>query len=104
MEERDLIYAKPAMTDADGMRLGRLGIVGGEDGYSAESDAAICSKAGHSDALPEAEDGKTRPGQKVRSRPQALSGIPGPALESRPTISTSSPSLAADHEQGTTGW
>src|SRR5689334_1619697 len=38
MEERDAIYAKPQMTDADGMRLGELeGIVGEEDGYSAES-------------------------------------------------------------------
>ena len=30
------------MTDADGMKLGELeGIVGEEDGYTAESDAAI---------------------------------------------------------------
>src|SRR4051812_692439 len=42
MEERDKIYAKPEMSDADGMRLGELeGIVGEEDGYTAESDAAI---------------------------------------------------------------
>src|SRR5437016_8412589 len=42
MEEREKIYAKAEMTDADGMRLGELeGIVGEEDGYSAESDAAI---------------------------------------------------------------
>ena len=42
MQERDAIYAKPDMTDEDGMKLGELeGIVGEEDGYSAESDAAI---------------------------------------------------------------
>jgi ATPase subunit of ABC transporter with duplicated ATPase domains len=43
MEERDVIYAKAEMTDEDGMKLGELeGIVGEEDGYSAETDAAIC--------------------------------------------------------------
>ena len=42
LQERETLYAKADMTDADGMRLGELeGIVGEEDGYSAESDAAI---------------------------------------------------------------
>ena len=42
MQERDAIYEKPDMTDEDGMKLGELeGIVGEEDGYTAESDAAI---------------------------------------------------------------
>ena len=43
MAERELLYEKGAdMTDDDGMRLGELeGVVGEEDGYSAESDAAI---------------------------------------------------------------
>src|ERR1700747_2647795 len=42
LEERDRIYEKAEMTDADGMRLGELeGIVGDEDGYTAESDAAV---------------------------------------------------------------
>jgi ATPase subunit of ABC transporter with duplicated ATPase domains len=42
LEERDRIYEKPEMSDEDGMRLGELeGIVGQEDGYTAESDAAI---------------------------------------------------------------
>src|SRR6266853_2448473 len=42
LQEREHLYAKSAMTDAEGMRLGELeGIVGEEDGYSAESDAAI---------------------------------------------------------------
>ena len=36
LEERDKLYSKPEMTDADGMRLGELeGIVGEEDGYTA---------------------------------------------------------------------
>ena len=42
LQERDAIYAKHDMTDADGMKLGELeGIVGEEDGYTGESDAAI---------------------------------------------------------------
>jgi len=42
LQERENLYAKPDMTDADGMRLAELeGIVGEEDGYTAESDAAI---------------------------------------------------------------
>ena len=42
--ERDALYDKdPAeLTDEDGMRLGELeGVVGEEGGYEAESDAAI---------------------------------------------------------------
>jgi ATPase subunit of ABC transporter with duplicated ATPase domains len=44
LQEREALYAKPhdELTDADGMRLGELeGIVGEEGGYTAESDAAI---------------------------------------------------------------
>ena len=42
LEERDKLYSKTEMTDADGMRLGELeGIVGEEDGYTAETDAAV---------------------------------------------------------------
>src|SRR5271169_5321706 len=42
LAERDAIYEKAELTDEDGMRLGELeGIVGEEDGYTAESDAAI---------------------------------------------------------------
>ncbi|HZB88217.1 MAG TPA: ATP-binding cassette domain-containing protein, partial [Terracidiphilus sp.] len=42
LEERDRIYEKAEMTDEDGMRLGELeGIIGDEDGYTAEADAAI---------------------------------------------------------------
>src|SRR3954464_15210370 len=39
LEERETLYAKPDLTDEDGMRLGELeGIVAEEDGYTAESD------------------------------------------------------------------
>src|SRR5450631_1750168 len=44
LQERDALYDKPhdQLTDADGMRLGELeGIVGEEGGYTAESDASI---------------------------------------------------------------
>src|SRR3954470_12735605 len=42
LQERETLYAKADMTDQDGMRLGELeGIVGDEDGYSAESNAAV---------------------------------------------------------------
>ena len=44
LEERDALYAKPhdELTDEDGMRLGELeGIVGEEGGYTAEADAAV---------------------------------------------------------------
>src|SRR6187455_2554535 len=42
LQEREVLYAKHDLTDEDGMRLGELeGIVGDEGGYEAESDAAI---------------------------------------------------------------
>src|SRR6266576_6172609 len=44
LQERDKLYEKPhdELTDEDGMRLGELeGIVGEEGGYTAESDAAV---------------------------------------------------------------
>src|ERR1700743_3453578 len=42
LAERDELYAKSDMTDEDGMRLGeREGVVAENDGYTAESDAAI---------------------------------------------------------------
>src|SRR6201997_2133390 len=42
LQERDALYAKPhdQLTDADGMRLGELeGVIGEEGGYTAEADA-----------------------------------------------------------------
>ena len=44
LQERDALYAKPheSLTQEDGMRLGELeGMVGEEGGYTAESDAAV---------------------------------------------------------------
>src|SRR5271155_2902541 len=44
LEERDVLYAKPhdELTNEDGMRLGELeGIVGEEGGYTAEADAGV---------------------------------------------------------------
>ena len=44
LQEREELYARThdQLTDEDGMRLGELeGIVGEEDGYTAESDAAV---------------------------------------------------------------
>src|SRR6266849_2967591 len=49
LEERHALYAKPheQLTDADGMRLGELeGIVGEEGGYTAEADGARATGAG----------------------------------------------------------
>jgi ATPase subunit of ABC transporter with duplicated ATPase domains len=88
MEERDRIYAKPEMTDADGMRLGELeGIVGEEDGYSAESDAAILLEGlDIKDALHERKMGELQGGQKVRVLlAQALFGHPQALLLDEPT-------------------
>ena len=46
LEEREIIYNKPEMTDEDGSRLGELeGVVGDEDGYEAESNAAVLLQA-----------------------------------------------------------
>src|SRR6187401_2360642 len=42
LQEREKLYAITDMTDEQGMRLAELeGVVGEEDGYTAESDAAI---------------------------------------------------------------
>ncbi len=88
MEERDLIYAKPEMTDADGMRLGELeGLVGEEDGYSAESDAAILLEGlDIQGAVHERKMGELQGGQKVRVLlAQALFGHPQALLLDEPT-------------------
>jgi hypothetical protein len=47
LQEREKFYANPnEWTDEDGMRLGELeGIVGDQGGYTAEADAAVCSRA-----------------------------------------------------------
>ena len=88
LEERELLYAKPSMTDQDGMRLGELeGIVGEEDGYSAESDAAILLQGlDIPDALHERKMAELQGGQKVRVLlAQALFGHPQALLLDEPT-------------------
>src|ERR1700726_957113 len=88
MEERDRIYSKPEMTDADGMKLGELeGVVGEEDGYTAESDAAILLQGlDISDELHGRKMGELQGGQKVRVLlAQALFGKPQALLLDEPT-------------------
>src|SRR5690349_21363142 len=88
LEERDQLYAKTAMTDADGMRLGELeGIVGEEDGYTAESDAAILLQGlDIADHLHERTMAELPGGQKVRVLlAQALFGHPQALLLDEPT-------------------
>jgi ATPase subunit of ABC transporter with duplicated ATPase domains len=87
-EERDKLYAKSEMTDADGMRLGELeGIVGEEDGYSAESDAAILLQGlDIPDGMHERKMGEIPGGHKVRVLlAQALFGHPQALLLDEPT-------------------
>src|SRR6202007_2745497 len=88
MEERDRIYAKPEMTDADAMKLGDLeGIGGEEDGYTAESDAAVLLQGlDIPDALHERKMAELQGGQKVRVLlAQALFGHPQALLLDEPT-------------------
>jgi ATPase subunit of ABC transporter with duplicated ATPase domains len=88
MEEREHLYDKPELTDDDGMRLGELeGVVGEEDGYSAESDAAMLLQAlDLSDELHERKMGELQGGQKVRVLlAQALFGHPMALLLDEPT-------------------
>ena len=88
LEERERLYAKPEMTDEDGMRLGELeGIVGEEDGYTAESDAAILLQGlDIPDELHERKMSELQGGQKVRVLlAQALFGHPQALLLDEPT-------------------
>ncbi|MCW5966307.1 MAG: ATP-binding cassette domain-containing protein [Bryobacterales bacterium] len=90
LQEREELYNKDysQLTDADGMRLGELeGIVGEEDGYTAESDAAVLL-----DGLDVTEEfherlmSELQGGQKVRVLlAQALFGSPGALLLDEPT-------------------
>src|ERR1700678_3798321 len=90
LQERDALYEKPhdQLTDKDGMRLAELeGIVGEEDGYTAEADAAILLDGlGLEEALHERKMRELQGGQKVRVLlAQALFGKPPALLLDEPT-------------------
>ena len=90
LAERDILYAKPhdQLTDEDGMRLGELeGVVGEEGGYTAESDAAVLLDGlGVEDSLHTRLMGELQGGQKVRVLlAQALFGAPPLLLLDEPT-------------------
>jgi ATPase subunit of ABC transporter with duplicated ATPase domains len=88
LEEREQIYAKPELTDEDGSRLGELeGIVGDEDGYEAEANAAILLQGlDIPDEVHERRMSELQGGQKVRVLlAQALFGNPEALLLDEPT-------------------
>src|SRR5271165_3185046 len=88
MEERDRIYEKPDLSDADGMRLGELeGVIGDEDGYTAEADAAILLDGlDIPESLHDRKMSELQGGQKVRVLlAQALFGGPDALLLDEPT-------------------
>ena len=88
LEERERLYAKSEMTDAEGMRLGELeGIVGDEDGYEAESNAAILLQGlDIPDALHDRTMAELQGGQKMRVLlAQAIFGRPEALLLDEPT-------------------
>src|SRR5579883_1841260 len=88
LEEREQIYAKPELTDEDGIRLGELeGIVGDEDGYTAESDAAVLLQGlDIPDEFHARKMSELQGGQKVRVLlAQALFGKPQALLLDEPT-------------------
>ncbi|HUL34800.1 MAG TPA: ATP-binding cassette domain-containing protein [Candidatus Eisenbacteria bacterium] len=90
LQEREALYGKPhdELTDADGMRLGELeGIVGEENGYEAEADAGVLLDGlGIEAELYERKMGELQGGQKVRVLlAQALFGNPSALLLDEPT-------------------
>lgn len=90
MQEREALYAKDpdTLTDRDGMRLGELeGIMGDEGGYTAETDAAILLEGlDIPESLHERKMGELQGGQKVRVLlAQALFGNPEVLLLDEPT-------------------
>jgi ATPase subunit of ABC transporter with duplicated ATPase domains len=88
LQEREILYSKSDLTDAEGMRLGELeGIVGDEDGYEAESNAAILLQGlDIPDRLHQRTMAELQGGQKVRVLlAQALFGRPEALLLDEPT-------------------
>src|ERR1700744_5078837 len=88
LAERDKIYENAELTDDDGMRLAELeGVVGEEDGYTAEANAAVLlSGLDIPEELHERKMGELQGGQKVRVLlAQALFGKPQALLLDEPT-------------------
>jgi ATPase subunit of ABC transporter with duplicated ATPase domains len=88
LEEREVLYSKAELTDEDGMRLGELeGVVAEEDGYSAESDAAVLLDGlDIPEPIHSRKMGELQGGQKVRVLlAQALYGRPEALLLDEPT-------------------
>ncbi len=88
LDERERLYAIADMTDEQGMRLAELeGVVGEEDGYTAESDAAILLDGlDIPEALHTRKMSELQGGQKVRVLlAQALFGGPQALLLDEPT-------------------
>ena len=88
LQERDAIYEKAEMTDEDGIRVAELeGVVADEDGYTAESDAAVLLDGlDIPEALHDRKMSELQGGQKVRVLlAQALFGNPGALLLDEPT-------------------
>ncbi len=90
LQEREALYEKDPneLTDDDGMRLGELeGIVGDEGGYTAETDAAILLDGlDIPEQLHEKKMSELQGGQKVRVLlAQALFGEPVALLLDEPT-------------------
>jgi ATPase subunit of ABC transporter with duplicated ATPase domains len=88
LDERERLYNVADMTDAQGMRLAELeGVVGEEDGYTAESDAAVLlAGLDIPEALHDRRMSELQGGQKVRVLlAQALFGGPQALLLDEPT-------------------
>ena len=90
LQEREILYAKDpnTLTDEDGMRLGELeGVVGDEGGYTAEVDAAILLDGlDIPESLHDRKMSELQGGQKVRVLlAQALFGNPDVLLLDEPT-------------------
>ena len=90
LEEREKLYAKDAdaLTDDDGMRIGELeGVVGDEGGYTAEIDAAkLLEGLDIPEEFHERKMSELQGGQKVRVLlAQALFGSPEVLLLDEPT-------------------
>ena len=88
LQQREELYSKTDLTDDEGMQLGELeGIIGEEDGYTAETDAAILLQGlDIPDELHERQMSELQGGQKVRVLlAQALFGSPQALLLDEPT-------------------